>query len=146
MGDVFVSYKAEDRARLAPLVPALEADGLPVWWDAHISGGADWRESIQEHLDAARCVIVAWSLRSIASEGRFVRDEASRAQRRGAYLPVRIDAVEPPLGFGETQALELVGWRGDRKDARYQALLTAARALIGGGPHTDAAPATARPS
>jgi len=146
MNDVFVSYKAEDRARVAPLVAALEADGLSVWWDAHIGGGADWRESIQEHLDAARCVIVAWSTRSIASEGRFVRDEASRAQRRGVYLPVRIDAVEPPLGFGETQALELGGWKGDRKDARYQALLAAARALIEGRPHTAGAPATTRPS
>jgi TolB-like protein/Tfp pilus assembly protein PilF len=146
MNDVFVSYKAEDRARVAALVAALEADGLSVWWDAHIGGGADWRESIQEHLDAARCVIVAWSDRSIATEGRFVRDEASRAQRRGAYLPVRIDAVEPPLGFGETQALELVGWRGDRKDVRYQALLRAARALIEGRPHTDVSPAAARPS
>ncbi len=143
MNDVFVSYKAEDRARVAPLVAALEADGLSVWWDAHIGGGSDWRESIQEHLDAARCVIVAWSDRSIASEGRFVRDEASRAQRRGVYLPVRIDSVEPPLGFGETQALQLVGWKGDRKDARYQALLTATRALIEGGPHTVAAPITA---
>lgn len=132
MGDVFVSYKAEDRARVAPLVAALEADGLSVWWDAHIGGGEDWRESIQEHLDAARCVIVAWSSRSVAPEGRFVRDEASRAQRRGTYLPVRIDAVEPPLGFGETQALDLVVWRGDRKDARYQAVLAAVRAMIAG--------------
>ncbi len=131
---------------MAPLVAALEADGLSVWWDAHIGGGADWREAIQEHLDAARCVVVAWSDRSVATEGRFVRDEASRAQRRGVYLSVRIDAVEPPLGFGETQALNLVGWRGDRKDARYQALLTAARALIKGRPHTGAAPAPARPS
>ncbi len=28
MSDVFVSYKAEDRARVAPLVQALEAEGL----------------------------------------------------------------------------------------------------------------------
>ncbi len=31
--DVFVSYKAEDRARLKPLVSALEAEGFEVWWD-----------------------------------------------------------------------------------------------------------------
>jgi len=135
MSDVFVSYKSEDRARVAPLVAALEADGLSVWWDAHIGGGADWREAIQEHLDAARCVIVAWSTGALGPDGRFVRDEASRAQRRGAYLPVRIDPVEPPLGFGETQALDLVGWRGDPKDARCQALLAAARAMVEGKPH-----------
>jgi TIR domain-containing protein len=42
--DVFVSYKAEDRARLKPLVDALEAEGFSVWWDTHIGGGAHWRE------------------------------------------------------------------------------------------------------
>lgn len=55
MVDVFVSYKAEDRRRVVPLVQALEADGLTVWWGAHIGGGVDWRDSIEENLDAARC-------------------------------------------------------------------------------------------
>jgi hypothetical protein len=31
MADVFVSYKAEDRRRIRPLVEALEQDGLSVW-------------------------------------------------------------------------------------------------------------------
>lgn len=132
MGDVFVSYKAEDRKRVRPLVEALEAEGLDVWWDARIGGGDAWRETIQEQLDAAKCVIVIWSKRSVGPEGRFVRDEAGRAQRRGVYLPVRIDAVEPPLGFGETQALELRNWRGERSDPRYQAVLAAVRGT--GGP------------
>ena len=39
MSDVFVSYKAEDRARVEPLVERLEAEGLSVWWDARVSGG-----------------------------------------------------------------------------------------------------------
>ena len=123
MVDVFVSYKSEDRRRVQPLVTALEADGLSVWWDAHIEGGAGWRQSIQQALDAARCVLVVWTRRSAGEEGRFVHDEATRAQRRGVYLPVRLDAVEPPLGFGEVQALSLTGWRTDRADPRYQSLL-----------------------
>lgn len=134
MADVFVSYKAEDRARVRPLVEALEADALSVWWDAHVGGGEEWRDSIQQQLDEAKCVIVIWSKRSIGPEGHFVRDEASRAQRRHAYLPVRIDKVDPPLGFGETQATPLIGWKGDRKDQRYQAVLAAARAIISGSP------------
>ena len=131
MVDVFVSYKAEDRKRVAPLVEALQADGLSVWWDAHIGGGADWRESIQANLDRAKCVVVVWSRRSVGPNGRFVRDEATRAQRSSTYLPVRIDKVEPPLGFGETQAIGLTGWCGER-DERYQAVLTAVRAVIAG--------------
>ena len=134
MSDVFVSYKAEDRARVLPLVEALEADGLSVWWDAHLGGGDEWRDSIQQHLDEAKCVIVIWSRRSIGPEGHFVRDEATRAQRRHAYLPVRIDKVDPPLGFGEPQAIPLSSWKGDRSDPRYQAVLAAARAIVSGGP------------
>ena len=134
MSDVFVSYKAEDRARVRPLVEALEAEGLSVWWDAHIGGGDEWRETISRHLDDARCVIVVWSWRSIGPAGHFVRDEASRALRRHAYLPVRIDKVDPPLGFGETQAIPLSGWKGNRSDPRFQSVLAAVRAIISGGP------------
>ena len=132
MSEVFLSYKAEDRARLKPLVAALEADGCHVWWDAHIGGGADWREDIQDHLDRAHCVIVAWSERSVGHDGRFVRDEATRALRRDTYIAICIDAVEPPLGFGELQAIPFQRWKGNRKDPRYQVLLTAVRARLAG--------------
>jgi TolB-like protein len=132
MSDVFVSYKTEDRPRVAPLVAALESDGFTVWWDTQIAAGSEWRQDIQEQLDAAGCVIVVWSKRSVGPEGRFVRDEANRAQRRGSYLPVRIDRVEPPLGFGELHAIQLQGWKGARADPRYRALLDAVRAVIAG--------------
>ncbi|MGN6058057.1 MAG: TIR domain-containing protein [Sphingomicrobium sp.] len=136
MSDVFVSYKAEDRSRVAPLVQALEADGLSVWWDTQIAAGSEWRQDIQEELDQARCVIVVWSKRSVGPEGRFVRDEANRAQRRGTYLPIRIDDVEPPLGFGELHAMSIERWKGSRKDGRYRKLLQAVRAIIAGkAPH-----------
>lgn len=131
MADVFVSYKAEDRARVRPLVEALEADGLTVWWDAHIGGGDAWRETIAGQLDEANCVLVVWSKRSVGPDGSFVRDEAARALRRRAYLPVRIDKVDPPLGFGETQALPLIGWKGDRSDPRYATVVNGARAIVG---------------
>jgi serine/threonine-protein kinase len=129
--DLFLSYKAEDRARVAPLVQALETDGLSVWWDAHIGGGDDWRDTILRNLEAAKCVIVVWSRRSVGPDGNFVRDEASRAQKRRSYFPLRIDKVDPPLGFGETQALDLHGWKGDRADPRYQAVLGALRKRLG---------------
>ncbi|HEY4071339.1 MAG TPA: TIR domain-containing protein [Sphingomicrobium sp.] len=132
MTDVFVSYKAEDRRRVRILVDALEADGLSVWWDTHVGSGDDWRDAIQTELDAAKCVVVVWSKRSVGPEGKFVRDEASRAERRHAYIPIRIDKVEPPLGFGETQALLFAGWSGNRSDPRYQSLLNTLRAVIAG--------------
>jgi TolB-like protein/Tfp pilus assembly protein PilF len=132
MADVFVSYKAEDRRRVRPLVEAVEAEGLSVWWDAQIGGGDEWRQSIERELESAKCVLVVWSKRSTQPEGRFVRDEASRAMERGVYLPVRIDNVRLPLGFGETQALALTGWKASREDARYKAVLAAVRATVAG--------------
>ena len=131
MSDVFVSYKAEDRRRIQPLVQALQADGLSVWWDEHIGAGDAWRETIERQLDEARTVVVVWSKRSVGSDGSFVREEASRAQRRGVYVPVLIDPVSPPLGFGESQATSLKAWHGDRSDPHYCAVLAAIQRISG---------------
>jgi serine/threonine-protein kinase len=131
VSDVFVSYKAEDRRRVKPLVEALEAEGLSVWWDEQIGGGAAWRQMIETELNAAKCVLVAWSKRSAGPDGMFVQEEATRAQQRRVYVPVLIEKVHLPLGFGETQALPLAGWAGNRTDSRYQAVLAAVRRVIG---------------
>ena len=146
MSDVFISYKAEDRHRVEPLVAALESEGLSVWWDARVTGGEAWRETIAKELDGAACVIVAWSKRSTGPEGRFVRDEASRAQRRGTYMPITIDKVDPPLGFGETQALGLRGWKGDPADPRYRAVSDCVYTLLGRERPTGTSAALVRPS
>jgi len=146
MSDVFISYKAEDRRRVQPLVQALQADGYSVWWDEHIGTGDEWRQTIEKQLDGAKCVIVVWAKGSVGPDGHFVRDEASRAQRRHVYVPVIIDAVDPPLGFGESQATSLRGWKGDRSDPRYQAVLAAVRRIAGNGTGTAAAaPAGLKP-
>src|SRR5690348_2703206 len=131
MADVFVSYKAEDRRRVKPLVDALEACGFSVWWDAQIGGGASWRQAIEAELNAAKCVVVVWSRRSAGPDGEFVQDEATRAQQRHVYVPVIIDKVHLPLGFGETQALSLVGWHGSEDDKQFQAVLAAVRSKVG---------------
>ena len=148
MASIFVSYKAEDRPRVRHLVEALEADGQSLWWDARIEGGDEWRETIARQLDQADCVIVIWSRRSVGPDGSFVRDEATRALRRRAYLPVRIDKVDPPLGFGERQALDLIGWKGDVSDQCYMAVSNAARTMVGLEPrspsHSAMSPPVAR--
>lgn len=133
MSDVFISYNAEDRRRIQPLVQSLQSDGYLVWWDLHIGAGDEWRQTIERQLEAAKCVIVAWSKHSVGPEGQFVRDEATRAQQRSVYVPVTIDNVRIPLGFGESHATSLRGWRGDPSDPRYQAVLSAVRRIAGGG-------------
>lgn len=132
--DVFISYKREDEAVVAKLVSSLEAAGLVVWWDRDIEGASGWRDAIHERLTTAPCVIVVWSKASVSAAGEFVQDEAAVAKSRGTFLPVRVDKVEPPLGFGQQQALDLIGWRGNRRDPRYGDVLAAVKALVTGGP------------
>ena len=50
MADVFVSYARHDKARVAPLVAAIEAKGWSVWWDWNIPAGKAFRQVIQEQL------------------------------------------------------------------------------------------------
>jgi hypothetical protein len=134
MTDIFISYKREDEARVAPIIEGLRGAGLSVWWDRDISGGSSWRQSIHEQLEAARCVIVVWSETSVGPLGEFVQDEAGRAKARGVLIPVRIDHITEPLGFGEIQSLDLVDWRGNVRDLRFQNLIAAAKAVVAGGP------------
>ncbi len=134
MTDIFLSYKREDQHRVAPLAERLTKAGFNVWWDRHIEGGSSWRQSIIESLNAAKCVIVVWSEVSVSAAGEFVHDEAGRAKARGVLLPVKIDSVDPPVGFGEIQALNLVGWNGSAGDARFKDVVDAARAIVTGGP------------
>ncbi|MGH9202506.1 MAG: hypothetical protein ACRD2A_14880, partial [Vicinamibacterales bacterium] len=49
-------------------------------------------------------------------------DEAGRALRRGALIPVRIDAVDVPLGFGQQDYTDLIDWDGDHTHAGFQEL------------------------
>lgn len=134
MSHIFLSYKREDEARVAPLIQALEREGLPVWSDHALGAGTDWRHQIQGALDAAGCVIVCWTHTSVGPAGDFVRDEASRAKSRGVLIPIKLDKVDPPLGFGEIQALDLSHWKGSARDPFFSDLVVASKALLDGRP------------
>ena len=132
MGHVFISYKREDQDRVAPLVAALRDAGIAIWWDHDIPAGGAWRETIEQMLETSQLCLVVWSERSVGTGGRFVREEAERSARRGAYLGVMMDEVLPPLGFGEWQAIDLVGWNGEASDRRIAGLVEAVRARLAG--------------
>lgn len=108
MADVFVSYTASDRDRVAPLVEALQTAGLSVWWDRGIDVGSTFDREIERELDGARCVVVVWSNASVDSE--WVRNEAFEAQSRNALVPILIDDVKPPLAFRRAQTARMIDW------------------------------------
>jgi hypothetical protein len=57
---------------------------------------------------AAKCVVVAWSDTSVASD--WVRDEAEKGKAANKLIPIFLDTVEQPLGFRQLHALNFVGW------------------------------------
>ncbi len=134
MSDIFLSYKREDEARAGAIGRALNESGFDVWWDRGLPGGESWRANIEKELHGARCVVVLWSRASVAPEGHFVRDEAGRALAKGLLVPVRIDNVVPPVGFGEIQCLDLIRWRGRIGDPFFQDVVRTVRAKIDGKP------------
>jgi serine/threonine-protein kinase len=112
MVDVFVSYASEDRDRVTPLVEAIEAEGLEVWWNQHIHAGPSFRNAIEAAMASARCMLVVWSEASIKSD--FVIDEATTGRERGILVPVQIEDVQVPLGSWAAQTAQLQNWPGDR--------------------------------
>jgi Sulfatase-modifying factor enzyme 1/TIR domain len=125
---IFISYAREDRTKAQQLARVFEDQGWSVWWDTRLEAGDVWDEVIERELTAAHCVVVLWSQQSIRK--RWVRDEANEGLRREILIPVLIDDVRPPLGFGLVQAELLVGWSGDRSDPRLGRLLAAISSQI----------------
>lgn len=130
MADVFISYASEDRARVRPLAEALQARGFNIWWDRSLAAGQDYTAIIERELRAAKAVIVVWTQASATST--FVRDEAGRARDEGRLVPVMLDRVDIPLGFGAFQAEDFTNWNGGANAPQMQILEEALRAKLEG--------------
>jgi len=133
---LFISYAREDRETAERVANALSALGIDVWWDRDLPGGSQFAEVLEQQLTEARVVIVLWSAESGRSS--FVRDESMRALEAGKLLPVRIEPVVPPLGFGQIHALDLLDWGGAVDDAAFVDVANEVRRRLG-------QPATPRP-
>lgn len=131
MTDVFVSYKKTDRDRVRPLVDHLRAAGLEVWWDEGIAPSMSWRAEIARQLSAAKCVVAVWTEASVDhDQGQWVMEEASQGLARRILAPVRLDFVNPPLGFGEVQFADLVAWDGGPEDPRLQRFVAVVQSIV----------------
>jgi hypothetical protein len=121
MSDVFISYARQEAPRAEQLARALQAAGFSVWWDHQMAAGATWANSIEQALNDARCIVVMWSANSVKSD--WVLDEAAYAREEGKLIPVLVDKVRPPLGFGTYQSLELTDWDGKGSNPELQQLI-----------------------
>jgi TolB-like protein len=144
MPDIFLSYNRDDRAVARRFAEAFEAAGLEVWWDTTLRAGEEYDLVTENALKAAKAVVVLWSPRSVAS--RWVRAEATLANRHKTLVPVTIEPCDRPVMFELTQTADLSHWNGSPKDPAWRAFLADLKGMVeGGGPGrvTPARPAAA---
>lgn len=135
--DVFISYSRDDRAAAKYFAQCLSDEGFSVWWDAALHSGESFDQVIERELRAASAAIVLWSPRSVKS--RWVRAEATLADRMEKLVPVTIEACERPIIFELTHTNDLSDWVGDKADPRWKGLVDDIARLVG----DNAAPAVA---
>jgi hypothetical protein len=113
MADVFLSYARPTRQRIEQIGGALEAGGYSLWWDKALTASADYAMVIEAELDAASCVVVAWS--KPARQSLWVRAEANEALDSGKLVQINLDGSRLPLPFGALNFLDFTRWRGERQ-------------------------------
>lgn len=134
MADVFVSYKREDREAILPVVNALEAYGLSVWWDNNLTPRETWDATIEREIEAAAAVLVLWTPRSV-KQGTFVRVEADFAKEKKKLVGVVLQECSLPIAFRLNQHAHLVGWDGSDLDhPEWQRVLAWVSDFVENGP------------
>ena len=106
----------------------LREEGFSVWWDAALHSGETFDEVIERNLRDARAVVVLWSTASVAS--RWVRAEATQADRRNKLAPAIIEPCDRPIIFELTHAAELCDWTGELTDIRWRTFVEDLRRLV----------------
>jgi hypothetical protein len=139
MARIFLSYAHEDLPHARRIVEGLAKEGLEAWWDHEIPPGRSWDEVIGSRIASAGVVIAIWSSHSVGSN--FVKEEAQLAYDAGKLLPVKVDEVDPPMGFRRMQAANLVGWQGETQHRQWRALVDETRARLAGAPGPTPPPA-----
>ena len=103
--DVFVSYKREERPKIAPYVNRLLGGGLQVWWDVLIEPGSNWGWAVDRALRESRSVAVFWTTLSVGSEEVYT--EADHGLRINALFPILLEKCDIPIRMKRIQYVDL---------------------------------------
>jgi TolB-like protein len=129
--DIFLSYGHDDEITARRFAEGLERAGFSVWWDSSIRSGEAFDAAIERALADASAVVVLWSKTSVLS--RWVRAEATLAERSKTLVPVMIEACQRPIMFELTHTADLSHWHGADDDKKWQALLVELRQRVAKG-------------
>jgi hypothetical protein len=141
--DIFLSYARQDRGTARMFAQALADEGFSVWWDASLHSGETFDEVIERNLKEAKAVVVLWSPRSVSS--RWVRAEATQADRRNKLVPAIIEPCDRPVIFELIHTADLSEWTGDITDIHWRVFMDDLRRLVGGGSEAEI-PVASRPA
>ncbi len=128
MSDIFLSYNREDQAVARRFAEAFEGEGFSVWWDTTLRAGEAYDEVTETALRTAKAVVVLWSPRSVVS--RWVRAEATLADRNRTLVPCTIEPCDRPIMFELTQTAELSHWQGDSVDKAWLTFLADVKRFV----------------
>ena len=144
MADVFLSYARQDVDTARRFAEAFQASGFSVWWDDALRSGETFDETIERALREAKSVVVLWSPTSVAS--RWVRAEATQADRNRMLLPVMIESCQRPIIFELTHTADFTNWRGTRDDRIWQVLVADVQRLVDAQAAPRGSPAIPEPA
>jgi TolB-like protein len=142
--DIFISYARDDAPVARRFADAFGTEGLDVWWDDALRAGDVFDETIESALRAAKCVVVLWSPRSVSS--RWVRAEATLADRNKTLVPATIQACDRPIIFELTHTADLGHWAGDPQDSVWRTFLASVCGTVERGRAAEAPPPVTPPA
>ena len=128
MPDIFLSYSRDDQATARRFAEGFERADFSVWWDQTLNAGEAYDEVTEKALLEAKAVAVLWSKKSVAS--RWVRAEATQAERNKTLVPAMIEPCTRPIMFELTQTADLSNWNGDANDKAWLAYVTSVRRFV----------------
>ena len=82
-------------------------------------------------LNESSCVVVVWTHASVnLEEHHWVREEAAVGRNRKILVPVRLDVVDAPFGFGSIQMADLSEWGNDNAHPKFRKCVDAIRSRL----------------
>jgi TolB-like protein len=130
--NVFISYERGAETTARQVADLLRRRGLEVWLDADLPPNRAYADVIQEHLNAAKAVLVLWS--KAGRESEWVRAEADEARTAHKLVQATLDGALPPMPFNQIHCADLKGWRGDPEAAAWVKVALAVDSMVGIAP------------
>ena len=127
MSDVFISYARSTQAQAQAAAAVLRSLGYSVWIDDELPAHRAYRKVIQEHVTAAKAVVVLWSFD--AADSDWVLSEAEQARAARKLVQATVDGQHPPMPFDQIQCADLTDWTGDPRATGWRKVVASVAEL-----------------